>query len=92
MKNIEHVYPQAEAMTADFERQRGQELEHADRVTAYIVFLDLIYNHPRPLTLRILLHRNEEDEQFSPELAAEVLKYWGSNGASDRAATVIKIA
>lgn len=76
MKNIEHVRPQAEAMTADFERERGAQLAHNDKVTAYIVFVDLIYNHPRPLSLRVLVNRYEDDDLFCPQIAAEALGYW----------------
>lgn len=78
MKNIEHVRPQAKAMTADFERERGAQLAHDDKVTAYIVFTDLIYNYPRPLSLRVLVNRYEEEDGFSEQIAAEALGYWES--------------
>ncbi|MJS61840.1 hypothetical protein DOC35_19345 [Salmonella enterica subsp. enterica] len=76
MKNIEDVYPIAEAMAADFERERGAQLAHADRATAYLVFLELEYNYPRALTFRTLENRHEDDAEFCPQIAAEALAYF----------------
>lgn len=81
MKNIEQVYPIAEALTADFERERGAQLAHNDRVTAYMVFLDLEYNHPRPLSLRVLANRYEDDPEFSEQIAADALAFWNQHPA-----------
>lgn len=76
MKSIEDVRPLAEAITADFERERGAQLAHADRVTAYLCFLDLEYNSPRPLPLRVLVNRYEDDAEFCPQIAAEALAFY----------------
>lgn len=76
MKNIEDVYPIAHQLAADFERERGAQLAHADRVTAYLCFLALEYNRPRPLTLRVLVNRYEDDAEFCPQIAAEALAFY----------------
>ncbi|MCX8985135.1 hypothetical protein [Citrobacter portucalensis] len=81
MKNIEQVYPIAEALTADFERERGAQLTHRDRVTAYMIFLDLEYNRPRPLPLRVLVNRHEDDPEFSEQIAADALAFWNQHPA-----------